>query len=117
MATNVNFTSLVADVTNYIERGGSVVTDPTVYNQIPRLINAAERKIVQHLKLLGEIEPLVDPSGLLAGVPVIPKPDRWRQTISMNYGTGIGNNTRTPIFPRVYEYCRAYWPDDTQTAP
>ena len=58
MATNVNYTSLFNDVTNYIERGGSDVTDQTVFNQIPRLINAAERKIMQALKLQGTIEVL-----------------------------------------------------------
>jgi hypothetical protein len=113
MATNVTYDSLVTDVQNYIERGGSSTTDTTVFNQIPRLINAAERKIMQFLKLQGEIEVLTDPAGLGIGQPVIPKPDRWRVTVSMNFGTGTQGNVRTPLYPRSYEYCRYYWPDDT----
>lgn len=116
MATYVNYTSLVADVSNYIERGQNSITDPTVCNQIPRLINAAERKLAQALKLLGQIEVLVDsPAGLQINNPIVTKPDRWRQTVSMNYGTGASNNARSPLFPRDYEYCRNYWPDSTVT--
>lgn len=114
MATSVNYSTLFDDVTNYLERGGSNVTDMTVFNQIPRLINAAERKIMQFLKLQGSQETLTDPTGLGIGQSVIPKPDRWRVTVSMNFGTGDSGNVRTPLFPRSYEYCRAYWPDSTQ---
>lgn len=116
MATYMTYTTLVQDIQRYLERGGSVTTDPEVFDQIPRLINGAERKIMQFLKLQGSIEALVDPSGLTTGVAVIPKPDRWRETISMNFGTGAGNNTRNPLFARSYEYCRSYWPNDTLTA-
>ena len=113
MATFVNFTSLVSDVTTYLERGQSQLTDQTVYNQIPRLINAAERKIAQFLKLQGILEVLVDPTFLQAGVSVITKPDRWRQTVSMSYGAAADSNQRIPIYPRSYEYLRRYWPDDS----
>jgi hypothetical protein len=50
------------------------------------------------------------------GVAVYPKPDRWRDTVSINYGTGTGNNTRVQVYPRSYEYLRDYWPNETQTA-
>src|SRR3954464_9238066 len=100
MPTTVTYTSLFQDITNYIERGGSVATDATVFNQIPRLINAAERKLAQVLKLQGQIEVLVDaPAGLQIGNSVVTKPDRWRQTVSMNYGAGTDKNTRTSLFP------------------
>lgn len=116
MPTTVTFSSLITDLQNYLERGGSATTDPTVYNQLPRLINAAERKLAQDLKILGMLEVLVDaPAGLSTGVAVVAKPDRWRGTVSMNYGAGATNNARTPLFPRSYEYCRGYWPDQTQT--
>lgn len=118
MATSVNFTSLVADLQNYLERGGSATTDPTVFNQLPRLINAAERKLANLLKLQGQIEVVVSaPAGLQIGNAVIPKPDRWRSTISINYGAGADLNTRTPLFPRSYEYCIYYWPDRSATDP
>ena len=116
MPTNVTFSSLTADIQNYMERGGSQATDPTVFNQIPRLINACERKLAQVLKLQGQQEVLVDASGLQSGVSVITKPDRWRQTVSMSFGTGASNNSHTQLYPRGYEFCRYYWPDPTQTA-
>jgi hypothetical protein len=47
------------------------------------------------------------------GNPIVSKPDRWRQTISIVYGSGSGNNTRTPLFARSKEYCQSYWPDQT----
>jgi hypothetical protein len=115
MATYVTFSTLIADLQNYLERGGSVITDETVFNQLPRLINAAERKIIQVLKLQGSLENLNDT--MQVGVPVIAKPDRWRQTVSINYGSGPNLNSRTPLFPRGYEYCRAYASDDTALAP
>lgn len=123
MPTNVTYTTLISDMQVYLERGGSAVTDKTVYDQLPRLINAAERKLAQDLKLLGQIEVLVDaPAGLQTGNPVLTKPDRWRSTVSMNFGQPTSAapmaplNKRTPLFARSYEYCRAYWPDETATS-
>ena len=83
VATNVTYDSLVSDVQAYLERGASVTVDQTVYNQIPRLINACERKLVQVLKLQGVIEVLRDPAGLVANSAIIAKPDRWRETVSL----------------------------------
>ncbi len=113
-ATFVNFTSLVGDIRRYIERGRTAASDPDVYEQIPRLINACERQLVQILKLQGVIEVLNDPSGFTPGTSVVRKPDRWRETVSMSYGKGVGNNERVTMFPRAYEYCRSYWPNDAE---
>lgn len=112
-ATYMNYTNLKQDVQRYLERGNSLGSDPTVFEQIPRLINAAERKIIQILKLQGVIEVLNDIEGFTPGRCVINKPDRWRSTVSFSYGSGAGSNTRKTLFPRSYEYCRSYWPDDT----
>jgi hypothetical protein len=115
--TYVNYSSLVQDIQRYLERGQSSIGDPTVFDQIPRLINAAERKLAQVLKLQGMIEVLVDNTGLVAGNPIIAKPDRWRETVSMYYGAGSGNNTRTLLLPRSLDYIRNYWPQDNVTDP
>ena len=117
MATTMNYTSLLQDLANYLERGGSALTDPTVYNQLPRLINQAERRLANALKLQGQIEVLVDSAGLQATNPVVTKPDRWRSTISINYGAGPSQNSRTFLFPRSYEYLTTYWPDRSLTSP
>lgn len=109
MAEVMTFTSLQADIRRYIERGSSV--DTQVFEQIPRLINIAERKINRALKVQGYIVPYT--SDLVAGTSVYQKPDRWRDTVSMFFGTGTDNASRTPIFPRSYEYVRGYWPDPT----
>ena len=50
------------------------------------------------------------------GTSVIQKPNDWRETISINYGTGTSSNTRNTLLPRSYEYCRNYWPDPTQAS-
>lgn len=114
MAQTMTFSTLQQDVQRYLERGASLAADPVVYEQIPRLINLAERRIARELKVQGLIN--VVTGTLQAGQSVYPKPDRWRDTVSMNIGTGASSNTRTQLFTRSYEYLRRYWPDSTQTS-
>ena len=112
MAYAMTYNSLLVDLRRYLERGFTLADDPYVYEQLPRLINMAERRIARDLKIQGFIVAVTTP--LSVGVSTYAKPNRWRDTISM---TTKSNNTLTPIFTRSYEYCRGYWPDDTQTAP
>jgi hypothetical protein len=113
MAESLTFTSLKTDLNRYAERGASATLDADVFNQIPRLINLAERRCADELKILGFQE--VVTNDMVSGTSVYEKPDRWRQTISINFGTGVGNTNRTPLYPRSYEYCRSYWPDEATT--
>lgn len=113
MAQTMTFTTLQEDVRRYLERGATYASDPIVYEQIPRLINLAERRIARELKIQGFIN--VVSSTLAAGQAVYPKPDRWRDTVSMNIGTGVNNDTRKVLFSRSYEYLTTYWPDRSQT--
>lgn len=113
MATATTFTTLQEDARRYLERGASLATDPTVYEQLPRLINLAERRCARELKIQGFINVVTDT--MVVGQSVYAKPDRWRDTVSMNVGTGSGFNTRQSLLTRAYEYLRAYWPDDTAT--
>jgi hypothetical protein len=113
MPQAMTFTSLKDDVRSYLERGASAATDPLVFAQIPKLINFAERRIARDLKIQGFIVAVT--STMQANVPVVPKPDRWRETVSINVGNGPLGNTRNPVFPRSYEYCRSYTPDQTVT--
>ena len=113
MAQTMTFTTLQQDVRRYLERGATYASDPVVYEQIPRLINLAERRIARELKVQGLIN--VVTGTLTVGQSVYSKPDRWRDTVSINIGTGNQNNTRKVLFSRAYEYLLSYWPDRTQT--
>jgi hypothetical protein len=113
MPAAMTFNSLLTDLQAYLERGSNL--DPTVYDQLPTLINDAEREIAKKLKVQGFIVPVT--GVMVAGTSVYQKPDRWRETISINYGAGAALNQRTQLFPRVMEYCRMYWPNEALTAP
>ncbi len=113
MATGMTFTTLKQDVQRYLERGDTFASDPIVFEQIPRLINLAERRIARELKIQGFIN--VVTTTVEAGQSVITKPDRWRDTVSIMIGTGAENDERKSLYTRSYEYIRSYWPDATQT--
>lgn len=113
MPTAMTFNSLITDLQQYLERG--TVVDTTVFEQLPKLINLAERDIAQSIKIQGFIN--VVSSTMSPGQSVYQKPDRWRDTVSINFGIGE-TQVRTPLFPRSYEYMREYWPDeDLQSIP
>jgi hypothetical protein len=114
MPTTMTFDTLKQDVQRYLERGASFVADPVFFEQLPRLINLAERRIARELKVQGFIN--VVSGSLAAGQSVYPKPDRWRDTVSVNIGTGPSNTKRQTLFTRDYEYMRNYWPDEAETA-
>lgn len=111
MPTAMTFGSLTQDLQNYLERG--TVLDPIVFAQLPELINFAERRISRELKVMGFI--VAATFTMQANLAVYPKPDRWRQLISLNVGNSATSNVRSQVYPRSYEYIRMYWPDDTQT--
>lgn len=112
MPTALTYTSLVTDLTQYAQRGNAT-NDAQVQDQIPKIINLAERQIARELKIQGFIN--VVTFALTISLPVYPKPDRWRETISMNIGTSTGNNTRVMLRELAYEACNIYWPNRTTT--
>jgi hypothetical protein len=107
MSYAMTFTSLLEDARRYLERGFTAESDPIVFEQLPRLITLAERRIARDLKILGFVRAVT--TVLQVGVATYRKPDRWRDTVSMTLN-GV------PIFGRSYEYLRSYWPQETQTA-
>lgn len=113
MPTAMTFTSLKDDLVAYAERGNAT-TDTTVIAQIPRIINLAERRIARELKIQGFIN--VVQSAMIIGTPAYPKPDRWRETISMSIGTSVGNNTQVFLREMSYEAASTYWPDRSSAA-
>jgi hypothetical protein len=113
MPAGLTYTTLLTNTRNYLERGFTAESDPIVFEMLPTLVTQAERRCARELKISGFQN--VVTAAMQSGTAVIAKPDRWKETISINYGSGTGNNTRNPILPRSYEYVRAYWPDQTQT--
>ncbi len=112
MAVIFSFNSLITTIQQYVERAGAT-NDPTTFAYIPTAINLTEQKIARELKIQGFIR-IVDWT-MQASLSAYQKPDRWRENISMQIGTGVGSNTWAPVYIRDYEWVRAYWPDATQT--
>jgi hypothetical protein len=102
----MTYSSLLDDARRYLERGFTAESDPIVYEQLPRLITLAERRIARELKIQGFIRAVS--TTLAVGVATYLKPDRWRDTISMRIAD-------TSLFARSYEYCRFYWPTESNT--
>ena len=109
MPTAMTFTSLQDDVRRYLERGS--IADETVYEQIPSLINLAERRLSREVKVIGTTT--VVQSTMTPGTSAYAKPDRWRETISISVGTGLTNSEHKALGPRAYEFCRTVCPDDS----
>jgi len=109
--TATTFTSLQATLRKYIERGS--VADADVYDMLPELINMAERNIAIDLSVTG-LRTIVT-AATVSGTSIYAKPEGWRRTVAINYGGGATLDQRTGLFPRSYEYCRSYWPDDSAT--
>jgi hypothetical protein len=114
MPTALTYDTLQQDVRRYLERGASMASDAVVFEQIPRLITLAERRIARELKIQGFIAVVTDT--MVPGQSVYAKPDRWRDTVSINIGTGTANANRTSVGTRGYEYLRSFWPNESLTA-
>lgn len=109
MSTNpswvMTYDSLTSTVLQYLER-----RDAAVVNSIPTFITLAEFEIAQEIKTLGQLQ--VVEATMLSGNPVLPKPARWRKTVSMSITV---NGSKQPVYLRKYEYLKNYWPNTTQT--
>jgi hypothetical protein len=110
----MTYNSLVQQVQDELDR-----YDTLFVSYIPNLIYQATDRINADLKNIG-LEQYVTGTFIanaINGGSVIPKPARWRRTITFNYGTGVGNNVVTPILLRTYEFCRNYSPNASVSAP
>lgn len=103
MAEAMTYDSLLTDVQTYAER-----TDDPFVNQIPRFLMLAETRLASEVRGLG-LQKYV--TGVLNG-STLPKPERWRETISLNVTIA---SQRVFLQPRTYDYCRAFCPDPTIT--
>lgn len=101
----LTYDSLITTVEQWLER-----KDTAVVNQIPTFITLCEFEVAQQIKTLGQIE--VAQGTFLANNPVVPKPARWRKTVSMSVGV-----TKSPMFVRKYEYLTNYAAQSTPDTP
>lgn len=111
MAFVMTYPNLVTQISNWLERQG----DTALVNEVPYIISLAEDRMARELKVLGVIETVTN--NFVVGRSWMSKPVRWRETVSLNYGTGTGNVQRNFIYQRSYEWCRAYWRNPTLTKP
>lgn len=109
MSTNLTYTTLESDLGAYLEKARAATS--TAYAQIPRIVDLSQRAVVDELKLQGYEKTLR--GYMTEGVSVYPKPDRWRETISMMIEKP--NGTIKYLYPRAYEYCRRFWPNSSLT--
>jgi hypothetical protein len=85
MPAVINYTSLISTLQAYLERGDGT-TDPTVFGQLPLIINNGEKRIARALKIQG-FENYVY-GNFIPLVAVYAKPPLWRDTIALNFGSG-----------------------------
>ena len=109
---NMTYDSLVQDLNDYLEVGGS---NETVQRQIPRVIANTQRSLADRLKIQGVLLSLQ--STMQTGQNVIAKPTGWRSTVSFNYGSGVNLNSNKTLRARAYEYIRMVYPITTNLAP
>lgn len=116
MATEFTFTTLKETVRSYIERG-SAKYDTVTNTQIPVAINLTERRMARELKIQGFQRSVF--FTMQASLGVYQKPDRWRETISINIGTNLATattfNQRVLLRELSYESATNYWPNRTTT--
>lgn len=112
MAFALTYSTLTTNIMNYLER-----TDAATLDTIPMFILLAQDRINKECKTLG-LEVYV--TGIFTpSQSVIQKPAGWKNTLTFNIGSEPNAplaNTRNQLLQRSYEYCRLYWPDDTQTS-
>lgn len=104
-AEAMTYDSLLTDVQTYAERN-----DQPFVNQIPRFVMLAENRLASEARGLG-FQQFVksDMNG-----NTIPKPERWRETVSLSITTADGIKY---MLPRTYEYCRVFGQDAGTSVP
>lgn len=102
----MTYDSLTYYVLQYLER-----SDQATIEAIPTFITLAEFEIAQEIKTLGQLQ--VVESTMNSGSPNLPKPARWRKTVSINYTDASGN--KNPLLLRKYEYLINYSQNETTT--
>lgn len=107
MTSVMTYNSLVATVARWLNRDD-------LSGDIPTFVALAENRISRDVRILGNRRAVN--GNFTPGVPLLPKPARWRATEYFSIAEAIGSNTRKPLFIRDYTYLRSFWPDDSLTS-
>ena len=108
MSGVMTYNSLVTDITVHSERSDQKFSD-----EIPFIISRAENRIAGEARGLGMIRSITD--DLAQSLSYVDKPERWRETVSFQIGTGANFATRVVLLQRSYEFLREYWPNAKTT--
>lgn len=104
----MTYASLISQVSDYLDRNDSAVTD-----RIPTFIDLAINNIWRQLKDIGlitKVDGTFTPGDWVFGKPVF-----WKRTISFTYShgdtlTSVGSNIVNLQY-RSYDFCNSYWPN------
>lgn len=100
---------LLSTVASYNERAPDQLSDI-----FPVLVSIAENTISMNLKELSTQE--VVRSSFELSSPLLVKPARWRETVSMTLRKVSGGaTTQHRLQPRTVEFIRDFWPDQAET--
>ena len=102
----MTYTSLLEDIRIYAERD-----DDPFLAQRDRFVMMAENRLAKEVRGLGVMQFVT--ANLLTGNPVLAKPARWRETVSLTIT--LADGTKKALQPRELQYCRAFWPDSSAT--
>lgn len=106
MSFVLTYNTLVERVISDLER-----SDATVTESMDSWIKFAHERIARDSNT--QIFEVVLNSTFQVNQFVLQKPNRWQNTVSFNYGTGVGFNTSNNLLQRTYEFCRDFSPDTT----
>jgi hypothetical protein len=110
MSFVLTYAGLVRTMINYLERYDEIVVD-----SMDTWIKLSHERIGRDCGSLVFDQYITQ--NFTAGLPVLNKPSRIQNTLSIRFGTGTNLNYTNLILLRSYEFCRQYWPDDSLWAP
>lgn len=108
MSGVMTYNSLVTEITSHSER-----KDADFTAEVPFIISRAENRIAGEARGLGLIKSITD--DLVQSLSYVDKPERWRETVSFQIGTGTNFAERAVLLQRSYEFLREYWPNAKTT--
>lgn len=100
----MDYASLTLQIQNWANRTDTLFTD-----QIPNFINQGISRIYSEAKSIG-FQKITGGAIFTPNIPLITKPNDWKETISLSYIITGTTPTTVYILPRTYEFCRTYSP-------